>query len=140
MQIGLQLEWTTDFFSWHYACARSFDLDPASYANALGASKLLQLQRRKKKKKNLADLASQRKVWPCLRNAIVRGVCPEILQRDRKGRQVWLHKGQAEIRRVWQCLLQYEKGKWWRTCMLACTHTHIIHLCINNHTHILKKT
>ena len=42
-------------------------------------------------KKNLADSASQRKVWPCLRNAVVRGVCPEILRRDRKGRQVWIH-------------------------------------------------
>ena len=42
-------------------------------------------------KKNLADSASQRKVWPCLRNAVVQGVCPEILRRDRKGRQVCTH-------------------------------------------------
>ena len=44
------------------------------------------------KKKYLADLASQRKVWPSLQNAVVRGVCLEILQRDRKGRQVWLRE------------------------------------------------
>ena len=85
------MKWTTDFFSWHYAGARSFDLYPESYTNALSASELLQLQRRGKKYiKNLADSASQRKVWPCLQNAVVQGVCPEILRRDRKGRQVWV--------------------------------------------------
>ena len=41
-----------------------FDLYPASYANTLGASELLQLQRRGGAGAggNLADLASQRKV------------------------------------------------------------------------------
>ena len=55
----------------------------------------------KKHKNNLADLASQWKVWLCLQNAVVQGVCPEILRRDRKGRQVWVWNelicGQANV-------------------------------------------